>query len=361
MTDEARPPQPRRSRSVWRPVVGVGISAIFLWWALAGLELNEFMEALREARFLWIVPGVLAYFVGVWARTWRWHSMIRHLADVPMRPLFRIVCIGYFGNNVYPLRAGELLRSYVLKREYNVRMSASLATVAIERLFDGLTMLAFVFVALPFVTLEAEGLVKYQPWIVGLTALFLVALVTFLAIANRPQLVRRLATPPAELLGRGWLAIGAGVGDDDLPALRDRLLDFVDRFLMGLDSLARGRDVARIFATSVLVWLAETVKYWFVMHAFEGLAVSFFTLVLMNGVVNLATSLPAGPGHVGTFDGPGIAVLEAAGVGQALATAYTIVLHVALWLPVTALGGWYLWRSHISLRQAQRALAEDSA
>ena len=265
------------------------------------------------------------------------------------------MCIGYFGNNVYPLRAGEVLRSYVLKREYGVRMSASLATVAIERLFDGLTMLAFVFVALPMVALDAKGLSDYRPWIIGFTALFLVALVAFLAIAPRPELVRRLATPPADWTARAWATVGGG----ERAAHRERLLAVVDRFMLGLDSLARGRDVARIFGTSVLVWLAETIKYWFVMHAFEDLWVSFFTLMLMNGIVNLATSLPAGPGHIGTFDGPGIMVLVSAGVPQALATAYTLVLHVALWLPITALGGWYLWRSHISLRQAQRALAED--
>ncbi len=326
------------------------------------MELAAFADALREARFGWLIPGVLAYFVGVWARTWRWHSMIRHLADVPMGKLFRIVCIGYFGNNVYPLRAGEVLRSYVLKREHGVRMSASLATGAIARLFDGLTMLAFVFFALPLVTLDAEGLARYQPWIVGFTVLFGLALVAFLLIAPRPHFVRRLATPPADFAARLWLASRAPrpVGADRA-ALRKRLLEVVDRFMHGLDSLARARDVVQIFATSVVVWLAETVKYWFVMQAFPDLQVSFFTLMLMNGVVNLATSIPAGPGHVGTFDAPGIAVLVAAGVQRSVAAAYTLVLHVALWLPITILGGWYLWRSHISLDQARLALAEDRA
>jgi hypothetical protein len=63
-----------------------------------------------------------------------------------------------------------------------------------------------------------------------------------------------------------------------------------------------------IFFTSIIIWLLETVKYWFVMHAFD-FEVSFFALMLMNGVVNLATTLPSAPGYVGTFDGPGIAVL----------------------------------------------------
>ena len=98
-----------------------------------------------------------------------------------------------------------------------------------------------------------------------------------------------------------------------------------------------------IFFTSVLIWLLETVKYWFVMHAFD-LQVSFFTLMLMNGIVNLSTTLPAAPGYIGTFDTPGIAVLVAFGVGRELATAYTLVLHAALWLPITLLGFFYMIR-----------------
>ncbi len=71
-----------------------------------------------------------------------------------------------------------------------------------------------------------------------------------------------------------------------------------------------------VFLTSVVIWLLETGKYWFVMHAFP-FQVSFFTLMLMNGIVNLATTIPSAPGYVGTFDAPGIAVLAAYGVDQA--------------------------------------------
>jgi uncharacterized membrane protein YbhN (UPF0104 family) len=78
------------------------------------------------------------------------------------------------------------------------------------------------------------------------------------------------------------------------------------------------------------------------MHAFD-FEVSFFTLMLMNGIVNLTTTIPSAPGYIGTFDAPGIAVLKAYGVEAALAAGYTLVLHVALWFPITALGLFYFW------------------
>jgi uncharacterized protein (TIRG00374 family) len=124
---------------------------------------------------------------------------------------------------------------------------------------------------------------------------------------------------------------------------RDKLRGFIERFMGGLAALRDFRHVIMIFFTSILIWLLETVKYWFVMHAFN-LDLSFFTLMLMNGVVNLATTLPAAPGYIGTFDAPGIWVLEAFGVVKERATAYTLVLHAALWLPITLLGFYYMIR-----------------
>jgi len=115
----------------------------------------------------------------------------------------------------------------------------------------------------------------------------------------------------------------------------------------GLHCLRSGKDILMIFVTSLVIWLAETVKYWFVMHSFD-FSVPFYVLMLMNGVVNLATTIPSAPGYVGTFDAPGIKVLEQFGVGRAVATSYTLVLHAALWLPITLLGFYYMGRESVS-------------
>jgi len=125
-----------------------------------------------------------------------------------------------------------------------------------------------------------------------------------------------------------------------------RLISLSTRFLDGLASLRSPVNVLMVFFTSVIIWLLETGKYWFVMHAFN-FNVSFFALMLMNGIVNLATTIPSAPGYIGTFDAPGIAVLTAYGVNQATAAGYTLTLHVALWLPITLLGAYYLTREGI--------------
>jgi len=128
--------------------------------------------------------------------------------------------------------------------------------------------------------------------------------------------------------------------------LHEKIIGIMNKFLDGLASLRSPANVLMVFVTSVVIWLFETGKYWFVMHAFD-FSVSFFALMLMNGIVNLATTIPSAPGYVGTFDKPGIAVLEAYGVGTAVATGYTLVLHIALWLAPTILGAYFMAREGI--------------
>jgi hypothetical protein len=77
--------------------------------------------------------------------------------------------------------------------------------------------------------------------------------------------------------------------------------------------------------------------------------------MVMTAVVNLATTLPSSPGYVGTFDTPGIETLKAYGVSEAIAASYTLVLHAALWLPITLLGFYYLYREGLSWQDFRRA------
>jgi uncharacterized protein (TIRG00374 family) len=267
----------------WQFWLGLALSAAFLYYALSKLQLQEVWVYVKTARYWWILPGVAVYFFGVWARTWRWHYMLRAIKPIPLYRLFPVVCIGYMGNNIYPARIGELLRAYVLKRTEGISVSASLATIIVERIFDGVVMLLFVFIGLPLVPAIPDSL---RQFVIMFSLLFFGALAIFFVIAASPQRSQAVYT---------WFI------DHLVPArFREPVHGFADRFMEGLYFLRSGRDVAMIFITSLVVWLAETCKYWFVMHAFH-FSVSFFVLMLMNGVVNLFTTIPSAdqnPGDV---------------------------------------------------------------
>jgi uncharacterized protein (TIRG00374 family) len=327
----------------WQFWVGVLISAVFLWWALSKLNLGDFWQAVRTANYLWILPGIVVYFVGVWVRAWRWHYLLRPIKSVKTSTMFPITCIGYMGNNIYPARAGEVLRAVVLKRGEGVPVSASLATIIVERIFDAVVMLGFVFVNLPelakLATSDSGFVGNIQEFALIGTGLFVGALVVFLLAAMFPKVT---------------IKIGQWFIDRFMPKrLREQSTGILHKFLDGLASLRSPFNILMVFFTSVLIWLLETAKYWFVMHAFT-FRVSFFALMLLNGIANLATTIPAAPGYIGTWEAVTKAVLVAYNVQGAEALGYAVVLHVALWLPITLLGVYFMTREGIKLSDALR-------
>src|SRR5829696_862078 len=331
----------------WQFSLGVLISILFIWLALRGMRLNQFWSAVKQANYIWLIPGIAVYFVGVWVRAWRWHYLLGPIKKIPTKTMFPITTIGYMGNNIYPARAGEVLRAVILKRREGVPISASLATIIVERIFDGVVMLAFVFVNLSELAklTGSSGFVGniQQVAVIG-TGVFLGSLAVFLVAAMFPQMTAKVSLWMIEHLTPQRLHL--------------RIISVMNKFLDGLASLRSPFNVLMVFFTSVIIWLLETGKYWFVMHAFN-FSVSFFALMLMNGIVNLATTIPSAPGYIGTFDAPGIAVLTAYGVEHSMAAGYTLVLHVALWLPITLLGAYYLTREGIQWNDSLRVETSD--
>ncbi|HQZ23225.1 MAG TPA: lysylphosphatidylglycerol synthase transmembrane domain-containing protein [Thermoflexales bacterium] len=321
----------------WLVWIGIAISFILVFVSLRALKLEEVWGALRGAQLVWVIPGIIAYFVAVLFRTFRWRHLLRPRKLVSVGELYRIIVIGYMGNNIYPARIGELLRAYVLRRDEGVPIAYSIATVLIERIVDGLVMVAFVLIGLPRVpNLPAQA---YNiTYFAG--ALMAVATLVFFWFALRPKMAERLAHA---ILGK------------ILPArLQPPIFNFVSRFVEGAGSLRSPFDLAYIVGMSVIAWLIETVKYFFVMKAFA-LDLPFVDLMLVNGVANLFTIIPSGPGFVGTFDAAGIGVLSALGVPSNIAGAYTLALHAVLWLPVTLVGAFFMLREGLHWNDLQKA------
>jgi glycosyltransferase 2 family protein len=331
----------------WQFWAGLAISALFLWYTLSNQDLGSMASAILHAQYFWILPGVTVYFIGVWVRTWRWQYMLRPIKKIPLRTLFPVITIGYMGNNIYPARAGELLRAFLLRQREAVPVSATIATIFIERIFDAVVMMLFIFINLPeLARLNGEsGFVGniQQVAIIG-TGVFFGALLVFLLAAMFPAITARAA---------GWSV------EHLVPArLREKTHGLAARFLEGLACLRSPRDAFMVFFTSLLIWLLETAKYWFIMQGFP-FAVSFFTLMLNNGISNIITTIPSAPGYIGTFDASSVAVLTAYGVDKAMATAYTLVLHAALWFPITLLGLYYFLRAGLSVEKAGESISNS--
>jgi uncharacterized protein (TIRG00374 family) len=237
-----------------------------------------------------------------------------------------------------------------------VPMSGSLATIVVERVLDGLVMLLFIFISLPLAPMPAW----LRRVVLLASPLFLGALLLFLALAASPRRVQTALS---------WLIRNVSALLGRLPTVSGRFSplsllqsgeDIAVRFQEGLRFLRSGRELGLIFGISLLIWLVETVTYWCIMQGFS-FRVPFYVLLLMNGVANLASIIPSSPGYVGTFDAPGMRILESFGVSGATAAGYTLALHATLWLPITCLGFYYMWRESISWQDFSATDKRESA
>jgi len=271
-------------------------------------------------------------------RAVRWSILLRPIVPARARDVLPIVVAGYTANNILPLRTGELVRAYLLGQRYGTRKTSALATIAIERLFDGLTMLAFMLAATSVISFTSE-----------LRHLALIAFVLFTAI----------------LIGLIALTLGGGLRDrllqialGPLPApLADRIERLMMSFLGGLGVLTRRSDLALVAVTSLIAWSFEASMYWTLARGFNASLADTIgpaAALLTTGVANLWTLIPAAPGYIGTFEtGVRLTLHDALGVPSSLALSYAILVHAALWFPITLCGAVVWWRQHLSLSQAR--------
>ena len=285
--------------------------------------------------------------MGVWVRTWRWQVLLNPLKRIPQRQLFPVVCIGYMGNNVYPARAGEVLRSILLKQTDVVPISRSLATIVVERLFDGITILALVLLncrQLVQIAPDAEWMRRIQTGSVIVGAIFAIILLLFLAMLFLPKQTQAVS---------GWLI------NRLLPLkLRPKVSGILDKFIDGLRVLRSPGQSLLVLALSMLVWIFEGGLYWGVMKAL-GLDLSFMSLLLIEGVVNLVLLIPAAPGGLGTFDAAAKFMLSLFGIPAEQALGYALILRVALWIPITALGAIFFVKEGFSLSTNVQQIQTD--
>jgi uncharacterized protein (TIRG00374 family) len=336
-------------------IFGLIVSLVFIALFFLTVDEREMGEALADADLKYLVPAVAFYFGAVVFRTLRWRYLLLPLRVFQWARLFPVVVVGYMANNLLPVRLGELARSYYLKQREGFSGSTALATIAVERVYDGITLLLLVLVAVPFLLGydlldEASASQKWSWALLGglAAAVFVAAIVVLTMLAIKPGFVRTIYS-----LSRVFPS-----------KLRPKVQKLIDLFIEGLTALREPRRHAGLFLWSVPIWLFEGALYLLIAFSFdlhqvfEPAWLLLPVVLLVMAASNLASSIPSSPGSIGTFEFPAAAALVLVGVGQGLAGAYAVLVHVVLLLPVTALGLVFLWAGHISLARLAKG-SED--
>lgn len=338
----AAPALPRRSAwrylLDWRALMGIAISIGLLWWNFHNEDPAEIWHELRTADPFWYLLSAAAATAVFWIRTWRWKALLETLAPgTSFKSRFAAVMIGFMGNNLLPLRAGEFARAYALTRTERVSMVGSFGSLVLERLFDGIFVVALLFVAmaLPSFPLTAAGDNTYIAVARGLmVAIGAAFAVLFLLVWKPEQSVRVFEALAARLLPE---------------KLRRPLIDALESFLRSVAVLRNPRLALRISFWSLVLWLFNAVGFYIGFRAF-GIDLPFSAALFLQSAIALAVSIPSGPGFFGPFEAASRFVLVTMFGGEpALALAYAVGFHIAGFVPVTLIGLFYAWRLGMSL------------
>ncbi len=294
-----------RKSAQW--VVGSAISVLALALAFRGVQVGEMAEALRTARFIYLVPAIGFIFLGQLARALSWQTILGR--QIPYGRVFGVLNIGYLLNNILPFRLGEVGRAYLITRNQNFKTSHALSSVLVERVID-LSIVVIMFAALLPV---AAGV----PW--AREAAFTAVVVSVVALSGLFIVTHNRA------LALRLFRWGSG-----LVPLAKRLEPQLLAFLDGMDALHDWRRFALAASASAVAWLCAGLAAWILLFTYAvsapSLAMGFFVLVISA----LGVALPSAPASMGVFEASAVAALSAFGVTGAVALTYALTFHAVV-------------------------------
>lgn len=305
-------------------VLSVILACFFSWCIVRQIKLVELKQAFDNTVLIWIVTALFAFAVGYSCRIERWRLMLKR--DNPS--LKWINCAGPFlasfaANNILPFRAGDVLRAFAFNRKLGTSSGVVIATLFVERLLDLLMVIVLLAAALAFFGMETTRFAG-----VG-SVVFIAGAVTILIILLFPHTFAPLAVGFGRLVAR--IAPNFGI----------KLIDEINKSLAMLLSLAKNKTMLTLIVWSLMAWLAEGCVFWLVALALPSLTTPVAGWLALP-VGTLATLIPSTPGYIGTFDYATVRAMTELGNTAAAATAYALLVHALLWLPLTLIGGLYL-------------------
>jgi glycosyltransferase 2 family protein len=309
---------------------------------MRGVSLEDILRHVAEAEPAPLAAAVILATATFPLRLVRWRVLLRDEQghSYPAGPLWHAVALGFMANNVLPLRAGELVRSFAASRLAGIRFTTVLSSIAVERIFDGLTIIGLLTIALlspdlpPSVRIAGVAVADLAQTgaLIGVVAL-LGAVLVLAAPLSAERIVRRVLP---------W------------PRFAGRIVSLIEGVRQGLVVLRTPARLIRVVLWSLVLWLVNALAFYVGFASFD-IPVSFNGALLMQALLVLGISIPSTPGFFGPFEAVIVAVLGLSGVPNDVAFSYAISFHVTSFIPITLLGLWSLIRTPGGLQGLRQA------
>lgn len=333
-------------RLTWKGVVGIVLSAVLLWWTLRDVSLAVVWGELRRSNgWLFLLSTFLSTIIFP-LRARRWQTILEPVApNQPLGALWRATAVGMMANNVLPARAGEIARAYALTQQTKIPLSTSIASLAVDRLFDMLVLLLLAVAAFLDPAFPRDAQIAGQT--IGSIAQGSVVLVTLIFAA-----LYGLAFFPARIV-RIYEIFARRISK----TLEDRGKAVLIRFSEGLSVLKSPRRFLAVLSWTILHWVVNALGFWYGFKA-VGIDLPFSAALFLQTLIAVGVALPSAPGFFGFFEKITVVGLAIYGVGAAQSTSFAIGYHILTFIPITVIGLWYFAKLGLHLKEIDQAREE---
>ena len=307
--------------------VGILVSVFFVYLAVRQVDVSESVRALGDVKPLWLAAAALVYLASYPVRALRWRRILWDQKALSLRQTLVPLFVGYMANNLLPARAGELYRTHFLGRRVRMSRSGALASIVVERTFDGLMLVLFIL--LTFLLFPEEQFLGTTALVLGLGFVILAAGIAFYVL----------------LSGSNHEIVDRGIGL--LPERFEKVVgERLRLFLRGMRGVSTVGVAAEVGAYTAVAWGLEVLAYTLAVLAF-GVALPLAGYFLLYTLAALGTTLPSGPAYIGPYQYAFVLALGVFAVSRETALAVSVGAQVTLLGSVTVIGLLLLWREQL--------------
>jgi glycosyltransferase 2 family protein len=327
----------RTSLNLLKKLIPWLITFVALYLAFRGVDWSFFWTHVRSANYFYLGLAVVLTCLSYLARSFRWQFFFDDV-KIPFWKAAEVLILGFFMNNVLPARAGELVRAHMGAKIAHCKRTLVLASIASERLADGLTISLIFLIAVRIIPNFSPAMASNNNLSDGLYYVsYLFAAICFAVFAT--LILRRIIFK---------------ILDRILGYFNNRIFDFAFHrfklFLNGLEPLFSPKRLPWIITLSLFVWIIELTVFHLIGKSFHQDLGLVNTIVFMVAV-NFSSLIPAAPGGIGVIEAIASAVLVSLGYEQELALSLVLSQHVIQYLVVGVFGSLSMihLRSHLKL------------
>lgn len=312
-------------------IIGIILSIVFIFLAFRNFNFDDFISALLNVNIFLVFLAAGVFLCSYVLRGVRWQIMLKSVKEIPFSTSFCIIFIGYMANTLLPMRLGEFVRAYVLGVKEHISKLASLSSIILERIFDGIILVFFLSVLLIFY--------PFPGWVKNLgifTAILFCGGISIIFIITHYQ-----------TKAINFLYYILHFFSD---SFHKKIVPYIEKFILGLGMLKNRSQISSVTIISVFIWLNEALVYYILLIAFDITESSLFLIALFTMIViNFGIMIPSSPGNIGTYHYFCVLALTLFGVSSNTALAYAIIANALMIICTVFFGVLCMWQMGFSI------------